>query len=137
MAGFGAIAGELMSSSEISWVVELAVKPSLQAEFVALTEEMVAAAKAESGTLIYERFMDSASSRVIIYERYADSAAAIEHLEMFKRAFGSRQNELATRQRFWLLGNVSAELLTLLRGIAEVDWFRSIGGFSREALDSE
>lgn len=118
-------------NAEVAWVVELAVEPSKLSDFVSLTAETVTASQGEAGTLICERFLVEAKSRVIIYERYVDSAAAIEHLLMFKKLFGARLNDLATRQRFWLLGDVSDELRVLLGSIASVDFFPRLAGFSR------
>jgi quinol monooxygenase YgiN len=59
---------------QISWRVELAVKPGELENFQALTGEMVEATREEPGTLSYERFVTDDGKFVHVYERYADSA---------------------------------------------------------------
>ena len=46
-------------SDQISWHVELAVKPGQIANFRALTTEMVESTKHEAGVLNYERFVSA------------------------------------------------------------------------------
>ena len=65
---------------EVSWQVELTVKPGELDNFRALTREMVESTKGEPGVLIYERFISEDGKVVSAYERYADSAAAVAHL---------------------------------------------------------
>lgn len=57
---------------QISWHVELAVKPGQIENFLALTVEMVQSARDEPGVLNYERFVSDDSKLVHVYERYAD-----------------------------------------------------------------
>ena len=74
---------------QISWRVELAVKPGELENFQALTGEMVEATREEPGALSYERFVTDDGKFVHVYERYADSAAALVHLRKFGRIFGN------------------------------------------------
>jgi quinol monooxygenase YgiN len=67
---------------QISWHVELAVKPGQIENFQALTGEMVESTRDEPGVLDYERFVSDDGKFVHVYERYADSAAAVAHLRL-------------------------------------------------------
>jgi len=101
---------------QISWCVELAVKPGQLDNFQALTGEMVEAARREHGVLAYQRFVSADCKLVLVYERYADSAAALAHLRQFEKNFAKRFLEMAERTRFTVLGNPSDELRALLDG---------------------
>jgi len=103
-------------SDQISWYVELAVKPSQLDNFEALTGEMVEATRRERGVLAYQRFVSADCKLVLLYERYADSAAALAHLRKFEKHFARRFSEMVDRTRFTVLGNPSDELSALLDG---------------------
>ena len=77
-------------SEEVSWHVELAIKPGRLDELRALTDEMGAAARLEPGTLDYQRFVTEHGEFLHIYERYANSATALTHLKNFTARFGER-----------------------------------------------
>lgn len=68
---------------QVSWWVELSVRPGCLDEFEKLTGEMVAATRAESGVLAYQRFISADQRTVYVHERYEDSNAAIAHLRAF------------------------------------------------------
>lgn len=72
-------------SKEISWQVELMVKPGKMDQFQALTRKMIESAKTEPGTLIYERFVSECGKIIYLYERYADSSSAVSHLLTFRK----------------------------------------------------
>jgi quinol monooxygenase YgiN len=99
---------------QVSWQVELAVKPGALDNFRALTAEMVESTRGEPGVLSYERFVSADGQVVHVYERYADSAAAVAHLRTFVRKFGGRFVGLVDRKRFTVYGNPSAELKGIL-----------------------
>ncbi len=101
-------------SAEISWQVELEVKPGQRDLFLALTEEMVEITRGEAGALIYERFVSEDSEAIWVYERYADSAAAVAHLRIFSEQFGERFANIVTRKRFTVFGSASDELRSIL-----------------------
>jgi quinol monooxygenase YgiN len=67
-------------SDQISWWVELAIKPGQLENFQTLTHEMVEATRRERGVLSYQRFISDDGRIVHAFERYADSIAAVEHL---------------------------------------------------------
>jgi quinol monooxygenase YgiN len=72
---------------EISWHVELSIRPGQLRNFQTLTGEMVAATRRETGVLSFQRFVSEDGSRVHIYERYADSDAASRTWKHSQTAF--------------------------------------------------
>jgi quinol monooxygenase YgiN len=101
-------------SNEVSWHVELVVKPGKLAEFRALTGEMVQFTQREPGVLIYERFISEDGQEAHVYERYVDADAAVAHLLAFEQAFGGRFSGLVERRRFTVFGAASAALRRIL-----------------------
>lgn len=101
-------------SKEVSWHVDLAIKPGKIESFQALTREMVEAARDESGVLSYQRFISEDGKQVHVYERYADSAAALAHLRNFAKNFGQRYLTMVERRRFTVLGRPNDELREVL-----------------------
>lgn len=116
--------------SEISWQVELAIKPGQLDHFRAVTRDMVAFAKSEPGVLVYERFVSEDGQTVYVYERFVDSAAAVAHLVAFGKQYGERFAAMVERRWFRVCGTPSDELRALLDrfGAAYLDLF---DGFSR------
>ena len=114
---------------EISWCVELAIKPGQLANFEKLTGEMVASTRTEEGVLDYQRFVSADGRIVHVYERYAHSAAAVTHLRKFGTLFGTRFARLARRKRFMVFGNPSDELRALLDRY-EATYFKPLGSFA-------
>jgi quinol monooxygenase YgiN len=101
-------------SDQISWHVELAVKPGQINNFRALTTEMVESTRAEAGVLNYERFISDDGNFVHVYERYTNSATAVAHLQIFAKNFSERFMTMVDRTRFTVFGNPSNELRRLL-----------------------
>jgi quinol monooxygenase YgiN len=114
---------------EISWQVELALRPGKLHGFRSLTREMVQAAKREPGVLIYERYIDEKAAVVQLYERYRDSACALGHLRAFSATYGERFAELVERKRLSVFGTPSAELKSVLDGFG-ARYFDRFDGFS-------
>ncbi len=103
-------------SDEVSWLVELELRPGQRDNFLALTQEMVKVTRGEAGALIYERFISEDGEVIWIYERYADSTAAVAHLRRFAKQFGERFAGMVTRKRFTVFGSPSDELRSVLDG---------------------
>jgi quinol monooxygenase YgiN len=103
-------------AEQISWQVELAVKPGQLESFRTLTREMVEFTRSEAGVLIYERFISADGATVYVYERYVDSAAAVAHLQAFRQYFGARFASLIERRHFLVFGTPSGELRSILNG---------------------
>jgi predicted subunit of tRNA(5-methylaminomethyl-2-thiouridylate) methyltransferase len=115
---------------EISWHVELTVRPGELDNFRALTRAMVDSTKREPGVLIYERFVSEDGRVVSVYERYADSAAAVTHLLAFGNVYGKRFVNMVDRTRFTVFGTPTAELRAILDRFG-VTYLAPFEGFSR------
>jgi quinol monooxygenase YgiN len=114
---------------QISWRVELAVKPGRLENFLALTGEMVTATRDEPGALSFQRFASQDGRFVHVYERYADSAAALAHLRKFETIFSGRFVAMVDRTRFTVYGNPNDELRALLDGFGAT-YLRPFGDFA-------
>jgi quinol monooxygenase YgiN len=99
---------------QISWWVELVVRPGCLDEFETLTGEMVISTQGESGVLGYQRFISEDRQTVYVSERYENSDAAVAHLVKFAATFGERYRSLVERKRFIVFGEPSDALRTLL-----------------------
>jgi quinol monooxygenase YgiN len=115
-------------TNEISWRVQLAVKPGQLDNFRELTAEMVEATRKETGVLSYERFVTDDGRFVHVYERYADSAAALAHLRKFGKAFGERFNGMVERVQFAVYGIPSNGLKDVLDGFGAT-YLKRFGDF--------
>jgi quinol monooxygenase YgiN len=116
--------------TEVSWHVELAIKPGRLEDLRSLSDEMLAAARSEPGTLAYERFITADADRLVLYERYTDSAAAVSHLRAFGERFAARWGALIERKRFTVCGPASPELRAILDQFHPT-YLAPFGGFSR------
>jgi quinol monooxygenase YgiN len=114
---------------QVSWFVELAVKPGQLANFESMTGEMVASARDEVGVLTYQRFVSNDQQSVIVYERYTDSGSAVAHLQKFVAIFGKRYASVVDRKNFMVFGNPSGELGALLDSYGP-RYFGSFGPFA-------
>jgi quinol monooxygenase YgiN len=104
----------VVAAMQVSWWVELALRPGCLEEFARLTGEMVASAQAENGVLAYQRFISEDRQTVYVHERYEDSSAAILHLRAFMATFDERHASMVERKRFLVFGEPSDELRMLL-----------------------
>ena len=118
-----------MSATDVSWWVELAVKPGCLDEFEKLTGEMVAVTRAERGVLAYQRFISADRRTVYVRERYADSNAAVEHLQNFADTFGKRFASMVERKRFFVFGEPSEALRKMLDEY-DATYHRPFGSFA-------
>ena len=115
---------------EISWHVELAVKPKALETLRALTDEMVDFARGEEGVLVYERFVSEDRRTVHVYERFSNSATAKAHLEAFSSKFGERFGRLIERKQFVVFGTPSDALRSMLDGVGATEYLEPFTGFS-------
>ena len=118
------------SDQRVSWQVELAVKPGELDNFRALTAEMVAFTRSETGVLDYERYVSDDGKIVHVYECYADSASAVAHLHAFGKTFGDRFAAMVERRQFNVYGTPSEELRRILDGFG-ARYLSPFGGFSQ------
>lgn len=117
-------------NNEVSWQVELTVKPGKLDDFQALTSEMVEYTKGEEGVLIYERFISEDGKVVYVYERYANAAYAVAHLQAFGEKFGERFVDMVERKRFTVFGRPSHALREILDQFGAT-YLDPLDGFSR------
>jgi len=117
-------------SDQISWVLELGVLPGHLEDLRELTAEMVEAAGAEPGTLIYERYISEDEKTVWVCERYTDAAAAVAHLTRFVKTFGDRLGQTIVRKRPTVFGSPSEELKAILDRF-DAEYVARLAGFSR------
>ena len=115
---------------QVSWVVELAVKPGELENFRALMDEMVESTRGEPGALSYEWFVSEDGRVVHICERYADSAAAAAHLGTFGEKFAGRFLAMVEPTRFTVYGDPSDEARRALGGFGAT-YLGPFGGFAR------
>jgi len=115
---------------EVSWLVELAVKPGELDSLRALMAEMVASTRAEAGTLAYRWYVSSDDSTVHIYERYATSAAVMTHLQSFGSKFAERFFAAVDLTRWMIYGTPSAEVKSALNTFGPT-YLGPFGGFVR------
>jgi quinol monooxygenase YgiN len=97
-------------SAQVSWLLEVGIKPGEEDAFKLVMADLVESAQAEPGTLIYESFMGDDGRTVHAYERYADSEAALTHLGNFGEHFAERFLGAADPTGFTVYGNPSAEV---------------------------
>jgi len=116
--------------NDVSWVVEISVKPGQLEVFRALMTDMVASTREEPGALSYRWFVSDDGSTVHIYERYADSAATVTHLQNFGANFAERFLAAATPTRFTVYGTPSAEVKEGLNALGAT-YLGPFGGFVR------
>ena len=116
-------------TEQISWCVELRVRPGKFEQFRALTGAMVEATRAEQGVLSYQRFIAGDGDSIHVYERYADSAVAAAHLRAFTEKFGEEYSALAERMRFTVYGAPDPALRALLDRYGAV-YMQPLGEFA-------
>ena len=117
-------------NDQVSWIIELAVRPGQLDTFKELMEEMVEGTSTEPKTLAYEWFISDDNSEVHIYEEYTDSESMIAHVSGFMEKWAKRFMECVEPTRFVVYGNPSPaarELLAPFGGKYLDNW----GGFDR------
>ncbi|HVC87816.1 MAG TPA: antibiotic biosynthesis monooxygenase [Gaiellaceae bacterium] len=115
---------------QVSWVLELAIKPGELENFRALMDEMVDSTRAEPGALGYEWFVSDDGAAVHIYERYLDSDAVMVHLGTFGEKFAGRFLSAVDPSRFTVFGNASDAVSEALAGFGPT-YMGFFGGFTR------
>jgi quinol monooxygenase YgiN len=116
-------------SEEVSWCVELKIRPGRLEQFHELTGIMVETTRAEPGVLNYQRFVSEDETHVHVFECYESSAAAVAHLRIFADQFGATYSTLVERTKFTVYGNPSDELRALLDQFGAV-YMKPFGGFA-------
>lgn len=120
-----------MLATEVSWMLELSLKPGQEAEYTALLTEMVSATSAnEAGALSYEWSLSADGATCHIFERYADSAAVLAHLGAFGEKFAGRFLGMLTPVRCVVYGSPSPQVKEGLAVLNPV-YMQPVGGFTR------
>ena len=117
-------------NEEVSWLVEVAVKPGELDNLRALIAEMVASTRDEAGTIAYQWYVSSDGSTVHIYERYATSTAVMVHLQSFGSKFAERFFAAVDLTRWMIYGTPSAEVKSALNTFGPT-YLGPFGGFVR------
>jgi quinol monooxygenase YgiN len=115
---------------QVSWVLELNVKPGQLESFRSLMNEMVEATKGETGTEMYEWFVSEDGTKIHIYERYADSDATLTHLNNFGQHFAKRFMSMVEPTRFVVYGAPNEQAKSALDGL-RATYYDPFGGFAR------
>jgi len=115
---------------QVSWVLEVAVKPGQLDAFRALMTEMVESTRAEPGALNYEWFVSDDGGVVHLCERYADADATLAHLRAFGERFAGRFLAAVDPTRFTVMGTPSDEAKAALSGFGPT-YLQPFGGFAR------
>ena len=118
-------------SNNVSWLLELAVKPGELDNMKALMAEMIEATMAdEPDKLNYDWLLNDAGDSCHIYERYTDSAAVLTHLGNFGANFADRFLGCMDPTRITVYGNASDDARAALDGFGAT-YYPSSTGFVR------
>jgi quinol monooxygenase YgiN len=90
--------------TEVSFVLEGAVKAGRLDDVKTVMGELVESTTAEPGALTYAWSLDEAGTVLHLFERYADPAAALAHLETFGSRFAQRYFDAVDPTRFVVYG---------------------------------
>jgi len=115
---------------QVSWLLQVAVKPGQLAEFKAVLAEMIESTGAESGALTYEWSISDDGGTAHANERYADSAAVLTHLATFGEKFAQRLLGAADPTQFVVYGSPSDEAREALSAFGPT-YMAPLGGFAR------
>ena len=117
-------------SEQVSWFLELAVKPGQIDEVRALIAEMVESAQTEPGALNYQWSISDDESMIHSYERYADSDAVLAHLSIFGATFAKRLLAAVEPTRFVVYGDPTDQARDALDGFG-ARYMKPFAGFAR------
>lgn len=92
----------------LGWIVEAQIAEGKQAEFKAVVEEIVAATRAEGGTLNYQYYVAD-DGAVLVYERFANVDSAHTHISNWDR-FAERWLAAAPATRMVYLGDIPQDI---------------------------
>lgn len=118
-------------TTDIYWLLELAIKDGHLADFETLMNEMSQATQQnEPNTLNYEWWVSDDKSACHIYERYTDSDAVMTHLMNFGANFAERFLSHVEPTRFVVYGNVNEDVKAGLKDLGPI-YMDAFGGYSR------
>ncbi|WP_299891742.1 antibiotic biosynthesis monooxygenase [uncultured Ruegeria sp.] len=112
----------------LGWIVEAQIKDGRRDDFKGIVEEIVAATRAEGGTLNYQYYV-SDDGAVLVYERFANVDSAHIHITNWDR-FADRWLEAAPATRMVYLGNIPQEIQDRHAAISPMV-YKLFDGFAR------
>jgi quinol monooxygenase YgiN len=115
---------------QVSWLLEMTVKPGELDNLKALIKEMVESTGAEPGALNYQWCISDDNTTVHNFDRYSDSAAAKTHLDRFLANYAGRYMAAVDTTRLSVYGAASEEVKEILNGFGGV-YYGLIEGFTR------
>jgi quinol monooxygenase YgiN len=116
-------------SNAVSWILQMSVRDGRLDDAKKLVPEIVAATRAEAGTLSYEYFLSEDGSSCHVHERYADSAAVVTHLANFG-SFAARFMECFEPKSCSVYGEANQEVRAALKDFGAM-YLRLLDGFIR------
>ncbi len=116
-------------TAAISSVLRAEVKADKLEELRSFMDELVASTTEESGTQLYEWFINDDGTAVHIHERYTDSSAALVHCATFAERFAERFLACVDPTEFDVYGEPDADR-DAIAGFGPIQ-FRLWGGFAR------
>lgn len=118
-------------SSEVQWVLTVAVAPGNLDKFKQLVARLVEATKQEAGALQYEYSVSPDNKTVDVVERYVDSNAVVHHVaDNFGPRFSKEFLELVQPTRLVVYGAPSAKVKEVLAALNPV-YMTPFDGFTR------
>lgn len=117
-------------SEEISWSLELAIKPGQIDVVRSLIPEMVESTRNEPGALTYEWSISDDESVIHSHERYADSEAVLAHLTAFGERFAERLLPAVDPTRFVVYGTPTDRATEALDAFGAL-YMKPFAGFAR------
>ena len=114
----------------VNYVLELKLREGFDREFLTAMRSMVTATAKESGTLVYEWYLDGDGRTCHIHEMFADTAAYKQHSDTFGKRFAKQFLSCVEIQGVTVYGRPDADAREMLEGLGPV-YYRGIGGFRR------
>ncbi|ASM48530.1 hypothetical protein PESP_a0263 [Pseudoalteromonas espejiana DSM 9414] len=114
-------------SEQITWTVEGQIKDGKYDQFLEVMQQLIALAKSEAGTVMYEWTISEDKRNVHIYERYQNEAAAKLHLQGWGES-GPLFLSVVDMQRVTVYSQLSEEFAKAFAGPSTV-FMTPIGGF--------
>ncbi|GAA1001668.1 putative quinol monooxygenase [Subtercola frigoramans] len=117
--------------NEIYWLVTCEVKPGKFEEFTKVVEPLVAATKAEEGSLAYDYSVNDDQTLVHIFESYRDSTAVVDHVTKTFSQFADAFGACVDLTVFVTFGAPDAAAKEILDGFGST-YFTPFEGFTRK-----
>jgi quinol monooxygenase YgiN len=118
--------------TEIYWVVTAAVKPGKFVEFTGVVAPLVAATRAEPGSLAYDYSVNADQTRVQIFESYRDSDSVVEHVTKTFSQFADAFSACVDIESFVVYGTPEPAALEILDGFGST-YMTPFEGFTRKS----